>query len=246
LQAASKSSNPLYLLCCATVTRKAKLLDAQLVKANAENSILYDRANKEVMGVFEQLQAGHGVDELRRKLAEEMEESKRWRDETKRLARENAKLKAKVFVEAASRAGAVNEVRAVSETEDVPQLLPDAQNGAATPNVHMTQHEDDTHSVKVKLEEDDASDASWRENLPPRRDNTIRPRKEDATPSWKQFTESVHKENTNPIQQENMPPAPHKYTREDSPTKSTVSEERTMSMLGRGRPRRDDGTATMR
>lgn len=73
--------------------RKISQLEKQLSQADSENTALYDRTNKELMGVFDQVRNGDGVNELRRRLAEEMEEAKKWREEAKRLKRENAALR---------------------------------------------------------------------------------------------------------------------------------------------------------
>jgi len=73
--------------------RKIAQLEKQLSQADSENTALYDRTNKELMGVFDQVRNGNGVHELRRRLANEMEEAKKWREEAKRATRENEILR---------------------------------------------------------------------------------------------------------------------------------------------------------
>jgi len=63
-------------------------LETQLATAHAENSALYSRTNKELMAVFEQVRAGHGVDELMKKLVEEQKEARKWREVARKLLRE--------------------------------------------------------------------------------------------------------------------------------------------------------------
>lgn len=73
--------------------RKAKDLDKQLHKANAENDVLYSRMNDELMKVFEQVKKGDGVDEMRKQLRKRNEEAEEWKREVMKLRRENAALK---------------------------------------------------------------------------------------------------------------------------------------------------------
>lgn len=77
----------------AAADRKAKELDKQLHAANAENDVLYNRMNEELMKVFEQVRKGEGVEEMRKQLKERNEETEKWKREVMKLRRENAALK---------------------------------------------------------------------------------------------------------------------------------------------------------
>jgi len=70
--------------------RKARDLDKRLKLANEENGALYDRNNEELMRVFNQVKRGQGIEELRTKLKESLDEAAKWRKECARLRSESA------------------------------------------------------------------------------------------------------------------------------------------------------------
>lgn len=75
---------------------KCKKLDELYREANSENEALYARFNDELGRIVKAVRAGEGVDELKRKLKESLEEVATLRRETSRLKRENAGLRAQL------------------------------------------------------------------------------------------------------------------------------------------------------
>lgn len=73
--------------------RKNKTLDVELQRANAENAALYSRMNDELMGLFNQVKTGNGLDELRRALRASQDETLKWKTKAANLARDNADLR---------------------------------------------------------------------------------------------------------------------------------------------------------
>ena len=82
--------------------KRARELDARLKEANAENDLLYARNNEELSRLFQSVGGGGGggggggAEELKRKLAEALDEGATWKREVGKLRRENAVLKGKV------------------------------------------------------------------------------------------------------------------------------------------------------
>jgi hypothetical protein len=73
-----------------------KKLDEQFKDTSAENELLYARFNEELLKLMGQIKRGEGVEEMRRKLAEGVEEHARLKKENARLRRENGGLKAQL------------------------------------------------------------------------------------------------------------------------------------------------------
>jgi hypothetical protein len=73
-----------------------KKLDEQFKDTSAENELLYARFNEELSNMMGQIRRGDGVEELRRRLAESLEENARLKKENSRLRRENGGLKAQL------------------------------------------------------------------------------------------------------------------------------------------------------
>lgn len=74
----------------AVTEKKIKVLDSKLRQSNEENVALYARNNEELMRVFDQVKAGHVVEELRAKLRESMREAEMWKRECRGLNRKAA------------------------------------------------------------------------------------------------------------------------------------------------------------
>jgi len=145
--------------------RKINQLQKQLAQAESENTALYARTNKELMNVFEQVRNGSGVDELRRSVVQEMEEAKKWREEAKKLKRENLLLRTRLQLDG-------TEELAEEKLECMLKLEPIVDDDYAT---YFTE---DASKIKVKHDEeenksydDDDNDdhdlGRAKENLPP-------------------------------------------------------------------------------
>jgi hypothetical protein len=76
--------------------RKAKSLDELYREANAENEALYERFNEELGRVLKGVKGGTGVEEIRKKMGEAVEEGARLKRENVRLKRENLGLRAQL------------------------------------------------------------------------------------------------------------------------------------------------------
>ena len=76
--------------------KKAKSLDELYREANAENELLYERFNTELMKVLKSVKSGEGVEEMRTKLKESQNETARLRKENQRLKRENLGLRSQL------------------------------------------------------------------------------------------------------------------------------------------------------
>ncbi|KAF2143559.1 uncharacterized protein K452DRAFT_306960 [Aplosporella prunicola CBS 121167] len=76
--------------------QRARKLDELYREANAENEALYARFNDELARVLRSVRAGEGVEEMRKKMREAVEEGERLRKENWRLKRESAGLRAQL------------------------------------------------------------------------------------------------------------------------------------------------------
>lgn len=76
--------------------RKAKSLDELYREANAENEALYERFNEELGKVLKGVKGDTGVEEMRKKMSEAVEEAARLKRENVRLRRENLGLRAQL------------------------------------------------------------------------------------------------------------------------------------------------------
>ena len=76
--------------------KKAKGLDDVYREANAENELMYEKFNSELMRVLDAVKLGAGLQEMRNKLREAQDEASRLRKENQRLKRENLGLKSQL------------------------------------------------------------------------------------------------------------------------------------------------------
>ena len=76
--------------------KKARSLDDVYREANAENELMYEKFNGELMRVLDAVKSGAGLQELRNKLREAQDEASRLRKENQRLKRENLGLKSQL------------------------------------------------------------------------------------------------------------------------------------------------------
>lgn len=74
--------------------RHVRGLEAKLREATVENQTLYGRCERELEGVFAQVNKGEGGDAMQAKLKEALHEASRWRRQAQKLAKENLELKA--------------------------------------------------------------------------------------------------------------------------------------------------------
>ena len=75
---------------------KSKTLDELYRDANAENELLYDRFNTEMLRILDAVKSGAGVHEMKTKLKESQDEASRLRKENQRLKRENLGLRSQL------------------------------------------------------------------------------------------------------------------------------------------------------
>ena len=76
--------------------KKARSLDELYREANAENELLYERFNTELVKVLKSVKGGEGVEEMRSKLKESQSDAARLRKENQRLKRENVGLRSQL------------------------------------------------------------------------------------------------------------------------------------------------------
>ena len=76
--------------------KKIRSLDELYREANAENELLYERFNTELLKVLKSVKSGEGVEEMRSRLKESQNDAARLRKENQRLKRENLGLKSQL------------------------------------------------------------------------------------------------------------------------------------------------------
>ena len=76
--------------------KKSKALDELYREANAENELLYDRFNTEMLRILDAVKSGSGLQETKSKLKESQDEASRLRKENQRLKRENLGLRSQL------------------------------------------------------------------------------------------------------------------------------------------------------